>query len=494
MALDTRADDLAARIAEAGAFIVVDAAGPFQAQRPRVALAALAAGAHYCDLADARDFVCDFAALDGDARRAGLSMTSGASSVPALSGAVVRHLAVGMDRVASVDIAISASNRGGAGESVARAMLSYAGQKFPVRLGGREAMAVGWQGLVQRIIAIAPDVSLGRRWFANADVPDLALLPGRLPGNPTVRFRAGTDRAVQVLGLWCVAWLVRMRWIRSGLVLASLLRPLQQLTGLGASAWSGMEVQVVGEQGGHAFERSWTLLVGEGQGPEVPTLAAVLVIERILRGNAPQGAADAGRMLELEEFDELFDHIGARRAIRDRALPSPLYRRVLGPDFDRLPPALRAMHSMHGVGGAAGRGLVERGSTMLARMVAAIMRFPASGDHDLHVLFDITDDTETWTRNFAGQRFHSRLSMLAGRLTEAFGPLRFYFDLPADEGGLTMLLRRWTAFGVPMPLALAPRIVAREWQEDGNFRFDVAIAMPLIGPVIRYRGWLDRIA
>lgn len=494
LALDVHADDLAERIAASGAFVVVDAAGPFQGQRPRVALAALSAGAHYCDLADARDFVCGFGALDAAARQAGLCMISGASSVPALSGAAVRNLAERMDRVASVDIAISASNRGGAGESVARAMLSYAGQTFAARLGGREVMIVGWRGLVRRTIAIAGGVSLGRRWFADADVPDLALLPGRLPGNPTVRFRAGTDRALQVFGLWFVAWLVRIHWIGSGLILARLLRPLQRLTGLGASAWSGMEVRVVGEQGARPVEREWTLLVGDGKGPEVPTLAAVVLVEQILAGRASPGAADAGQSLKLEDFDELFDGIGARRAVRERVLPPPLYRRVLGHEFDRLPPAVKAMHSIHGIGGAAGRGQVERGRNPLAKLVATIMRFPRAGEHVLHVLFDISEGSETWTRDFAGQRFRSRLSMAAGRLTEAFGPLRFHFDLPADESGLEMLLHSWTAFGVPMPMALAPRICAREWQEEHRFRFDVAIALPLVGPVIRYRGWLDRIA
>jgi hypothetical protein len=41
-----------------------------------------------------------------------------------------------------------------------------------------------------------------------------------------------------------------------------------------------------------------------------------------------------------------------------------------------------------------------------------------------------------------------------------------------------------------MPMALAPRTPAREWQEDGRFQFDVSIALPLIGPVVHYRGWL----
>lgn len=494
VALDTHTPDLANRIAATGAALVIDAAGPFQQAQPWVARAALAAGIDYCDLADARDFVCGIAALDAEAKAKGIAILSGASSVPALSGAVVRHLADGMARIASVDIAISASNRGGAGASVARAMLSYAGKSFGVWRGGRANTLVGWQGLTSTRIAIDHSQSLGRRWLADADVPDLALLPERLPGRPSVRFRAGTDRAVQVTGLWLIAAIVRSRLIGSGIVLAGLLRPLQQLTGVGASLWSGMQVRIIGERDGVAVEREWTLLVGDGKGPEVPTIAAALLADRMLRGVIAPGARDAGEALEIGDFDAAFDSIAALRETRERILPPSLYRQVLGDAFELLPKALQSMHSIIGVGGAGGRGTVTRGRDPVARLIAAMMRFPRGGDHDLHVLFEIGDEHEIWTRDFGGQRFHSCLSKAGGQLTESFGPMRFHFDLPVDAGGLTMLLNRWTMLGVPMPLCLAPRITARETEEQGHFTFDVAIAFPVVGNVIRYCGWLDRIA
>ena len=48
--------------------------------------ACIAAGAHYLDLADARDFVARIGTLDAAARAAGVAIISGASSVPALVG------------------------------------------------------------------------------------------------------------------------------------------------------------------------------------------------------------------------------------------------------------------------------------------------------------------------------------------------------------------------------------------------------------------------
>jgi hypothetical protein len=82
------------------------------------------------------------------------------------------------------------------------------------------------------------------------------------------------------------------------------------------------------------------------------------------------------------------------------------------------------------------------------------------------------------------------LSENHGLLAERFGRLRFGFELPSDGHGLEMRLKRWSLLGVPLPLKLAPGIVAREWQEGERFHFDVAVSLPVVGPVVHYRGWL----
>jgi len=101
------------------------------------------------------------------------------------------------------------------------------------------------------------------------------------------------------------------------------------------------------------------------------------------------------------------------------------------------------------------------------------------------------DGVETWTRDFGGHRFASHLSERRGHVVERFGPIRFAFALPSGPEGLEMQLRRWSIFGMPLPLMLAPKIAAREWEEDGRFRFDVRVAMPLIGDVVHYTGRLS---
>lgn len=60
----------------------------------------------------------------------------------------------------------------------------------------------------------------------------------------------------------------------------------------------------------------------------------------------------------------------------------------------------------------------------------------------------------------------------------------------AGKGRLSLVPRRWSAFGIPLPLWLGPRSVAHEAVEDGKFRFHVEIGHPLTGLIVRYRGWL----
>jgi saccharopine dehydrogenase-like NADP-dependent oxidoreductase len=195
LALDRK--DIAAALAAERPDLVVDASGPFQAMDHAVPRACIAARTPYCDIADGRGFVCGMAALDDEAKAAGVAMIAGCSSVPALSGAVVRELARGMTRLRAVEIAISASNRATAGPAVAAAILGQVGQSFLLYRGGQWISATGWQDVERldfRVPGLAP---VSRRLVAMVDVPDLQLLPARLPDAPAVAFRAGTELAVQ---------------------------------------------------------------------------------------------------------------------------------------------------------------------------------------------------------------------------------------------------------------------------------------------------------
>ncbi|HEY0411670.1 MAG TPA: DUF4166 domain-containing protein [Allosphingosinicella sp.] len=485
-----RGGDVGAVLARERPDLAIDAAGPFQGSGYAVPRACIATGIPYLDLADATGFVAGIGALDAEARAAGVAVIAGASSVPALTSAVARRLAEGLDRVDSVDIALSAANRATGGASVIAAILSYVGRPVRLRRGGRWTHAWGWQEMRREDFRLSDGTALCGRRVAVADVPDCALLPDLLPGRPAVTFRAGTELGFQMRALWLASWAVRWGWIGSLRGALPWLLPLYRLTQRLGGERSAMSVTLTGANGAARFERRWTVIAERGEGLEVPTLAAELLAADILAGRRPTGASTAAGLLPFDRFEPALARLALRREVTERPLPSPLYARVMGAAFGALPPAVRDMHDFGRDAGAAGEGRVERGRGPLARLLAAAMRFPPKGVWPLHVAFAERGGAETWTRDFGGHRFSSALSQDGNRVVERFGPLRFAFDLPSGPEGLEMRLHGWSAFRIPLPRFLAPRISAREWEEDGRFRFAIAAALPMVGRIVSYSGWL----
>lgn len=133
--------------------VVIDAAGPFQTRSRSLARACVQAGAHYIDLADDRHYVsgvADDKQLDNDARTANVLVASGASSVPALSSAVIEQLIQGAKRIEAIDIGICAGNRAPRGLATVKSIVSMVGQPLSCWDGGRWINRYGWQDLRRR--------------------------------------------------------------------------------------------------------------------------------------------------------------------------------------------------------------------------------------------------------------------------------------------------------------------------------------------------------
>ncbi len=300
--LDALASDFTCQLARLAPNAVLHTSGPFQGQDYRVAKACLSAGANYIDLADGREFVSGITDLDSVAAAAGLLIASGASSVPALSSAIADHLARGMSRVHSIDIGISPGNRTERGLSTVQAILSYCGKPLPAPPG---ASTYGWSGS-RRHRYPKP---VGNRLLSPCDVPDLVLLPGRYPGNPSVRFGAGLELSFLHLGMNAMAGMTRMGLVDDWSRYASLLkRAADWFESFGSDA-GAMHVSVTGElaEGGMAT-RTWHLAATEGDGPYVPTLAAAALIRKLMGGEKPSsGARPCLGMLTLEDFTKELD-------------------------------------------------------------------------------------------------------------------------------------------------------------------------------------------
>ena len=297
VALDALSDEFPGWLDRLGVRAVVHASGPFQGQDYRVALACTAAGVHYVDLADGRAFVAGIAAVDVAATAAGVCVLSGASSVPALSGAAADAMTLGWRRVDAIDIGISPGNRTERGLSTIQAGLSYCGRPIVHEDG---VTRTGW--LRVRLHRYAKPV--GWRPLSPCDVPDLALLPARYPGRPGVRFGAGLELFALHVGMNAMALVARLGIVRDwGAHATWLKRWSDRFSTLGSDA-GAMHVSVHGldAQGARA-RRTWTLLATDGDGPWVPTLAAAAIVRKIAAGEPPAiGARPCVGELTLDDF------------------------------------------------------------------------------------------------------------------------------------------------------------------------------------------------
>lgn len=285
-------------IASAYPDVVIHTVGPFQDQDYRVAQAAIAAGAHYLDLADARDFVAGIGRLDAAAKVAGVSIIAGASSVPCLTAAFIDRYRPSFSELKSAEYGISAAQATNRGLGTASAILSYVGKPFDRLEGGRARRVFGWQGLTG---IRYPE--LGLRLFGDCDIPDLSLFPARYPGLKRLRFVAGHEIKLLHLGTWLLSWAVRMGMVRSLEPHADrLLRASFLFDRLGSDR-SGFHIRLDGiGQDKKPMRVKGFMVARQGHGPHIPCLPAVLLAKRIASGDPP--ASGARPCLDLIGLDD----------------------------------------------------------------------------------------------------------------------------------------------------------------------------------------------
>lgn len=279
--------------------VVLNASGPFQSQSYALAEAAIAAGAHYVDLADGRAFVTGITKLDAAARAADVLVASGASSVPALAAAVIDSRLSDFAHLAGIDYGIVPAGDFDPGIATTRSILGYVGKPFTTLQDGKRVDVHGWQGVGSHVFP-----AIGRRWLGYCDVPDLDLFPARYPSLETLTFRAGLAVAPMHFGMWGLSWLVRAGLLRRPERLAAPLLSMKRLfAGLGGST-GAMFVTLAGTgHDGKPRRLTWRLLAPDGRGPYVPPTPAVIITRKLLDGAiGARGAMPALGLMTLDEF------------------------------------------------------------------------------------------------------------------------------------------------------------------------------------------------
>ncbi len=166
-----------------------------------------------------------------------------------------------------------------------------------------------------------------------------------------------------------------------------------------------------------------------------------------------------------------------------------------GDGFARLHPLLQALHREGGrlegpVRFRTGRGLAG----LIGRRVLRRLGIdPALPESMLVVDIRHADGALRWARRFgdgpeAVSWFRPVGRWPDGCWEERAGPLMLRLAVDTEGGGWRWRQLGCRLRGLPLPASLAPGVEAGKRIENGRYRFDVAIRLPLLGEVLAWGG------
>ncbi len=467
--------------------LLVDAAGPFQNSGLLLVEACIATGVNYIDLADARDFVARVPSLDAAAKAAGVFVISGASSTPALSHAVLDHLTAGWQSIHSIFVGITPGNRAPRGESVVRAILSFAGAPMQVFQHGGWQTVFGWGEQEYKNLP-----GIGRRGFVHCETPDQDLLVQRYQPKASAVFKAGLELGVMHHGLRLLA---RLRLKNLPMLTSLLLVGANVLKPFGTDK-GGMLVEVKGlEAGGKPAVAQWSLRAEQGVGPNVPGLPALALVLR--RESLMEGARAAAGQVTLQELEPHFARLCINTATSTtHQTGSEVFETALGAAaWQELADTTRVIHQVQPGIVLKGEANITAAETFVGRFVAKLFGFPPAGEQvPVTVIIECDGSRELWHRQFGDKIMASVMTVATGyrqSVEEHFGPFSFRLKLENGFFGLNMVMDGVRVGPVRLPNFLKPDISATERVDDqGRHQFDVRIAKWPLGLLVHYRGWL----
>lgn len=277
-------------------FLVINTCGPFQSKDYRVATACIEYGCHYLDLADARDYVTGFTHLHRAAQQAGVCVITGASTVPALSAAVIDHFLPQFSHIHRLSYGITPGQRAPRGLATTKAILSYLGR--PIHSAATRRPRYGWQNSYRQ-----PYPELGKRWMGSCDIPDLDLFPPRYPIDE-LHFAAGMESHVLHLSIWALSWLVRLRLPLNLTQHASRLLRLSHWFDYFGSDSGGMHMQLQGLDHQQRHKNvTWYLIAHHGDGPQIPCVPAIWLTTQMTQpGWNRTGAYPCLDLITLDDY------------------------------------------------------------------------------------------------------------------------------------------------------------------------------------------------
>jgi hypothetical protein len=305
---------------------------------------------------------------------------------------------------------------------------------------------------------------------------------------------AGLELPLMQRGMEFMGALRRWGLVRDPARWAGMLRSAGDLLLPFGTDRGGMIVEALGrDREDRPVHARWTMIAPDGQGPYTPTFAALILARRFVMGAPPPaGARPCVSLVRLDEFEAEFKRCGFTTSVSVTRLCSP-FEAALGAEFEDAPSAVRTAHRGGPVTRLRGGADVQGAASPLGAVFARLFGMPRAGRNTaVEVTKRLDPNGEVWTRRFGGRRMQSRLRAIApGIVRESFGPFHFDMKVSVEEGALSMTVVGWRIGPLPLPAWLAPRSTATETQDaQGRFRFKVPIALPLLGRLTHYSGWL----
>lgn len=468
--------------------VVIDASGPFQCygDKPyRLTELCIDNGADYLDLSDVAEFTAGIGILDPIARKRGRRLLSGTSTVPAITSSVAAELCEGLDEVLLIDSAVLPGNRAPRGRSVIASIVGQLGETSRSWRGGRWRDQICWSDACK--IVLASGVERTARYI---EVPDVLLFPEFFNARSVV-FRAGLELRILDVSMSAIA-MVRRYWpIEATPFRSEILRRIADLFLPFGTDRGGMRVRVVGLSDGKPIRREWRLVAEGGDGPYIPAVASRTVIRKL--DQIAPGARPCLAEVSRAEIEAAMADLKVSTELVEAPAPT-LFESVFGEQWDNLPEQIRTLHSVQDMESFSGHAKVTRGESTSAQLIAWLFRFPPSSENTpLTVTKTRTDSGEVWERRFGSHSFRSYCTPASkpGQIRERFLAFSFELDLVVDKSSVHYDVNRGWFLGIPLPQFLLPTSNSREYEEDGEFGFDVALSAPLgVGPVVRYVGRL----
>jgi len=276
--------------------VVINTIGPFQMADYSIAKTCINNQINYIDLSDGRDFVNEFSQLDKLAKESNVTAISGASTVPALSSAVIEHFKDDFSEIELLKFGIAPGQKAERGIATTKAILSYVGKKLKPCSGFSNRY--GWQDLY---IQEYPEI--GARLMANCEIPDLDLFPPKY-NIKKIMFSAGMENKAVHLGIWAFSWLVRIGLLLNLPKYASALLKMSNWFDAFGTSDGGMHIIIEGkDKNGAPLTIKWFILAFDGDGPFIPTIPSIILAKKFADGKiAYKGAYPCVGMISLEDY------------------------------------------------------------------------------------------------------------------------------------------------------------------------------------------------